>query len=165
MGFKRIILIGVDLASPRSDANQAGSFRRAMTESFSPNYFAKGVQIWQLPEPRHLAVGYNFAREACRKVKAVSAGCDRRRQLDFQPSRQLRNSLVARDIYYSLLPTATTEQKELASSFARSVGQYEPPVIGSIVAVTFPNHWWKNFIAARIWEVSSGWRRVWRYLT
>ena len=46
--------------------------------------------------------------------------------LDFQPSRQLRNSLVARDIYYSLLPTATTEQRELASSFARSVGQYEP---------------------------------------
>ena len=36
--------------------------------------------------------------------------------LDFQPSRQLRNSLVARDIYYSLLPSATTDQRELASS-------------------------------------------------
>ena len=57
--------------------------------------------------------------------------------LDFQPSRQLRNSLVARDIYYSLLPSATTEQRELASSFARSVGQYEPPVIESIVALTY----------------------------
>ncbi|MDD2921008.1 MAG: hypothetical protein PHQ36_01870, partial [Anaerolineales bacterium] len=42
--------------------------------------------------------------------------------LDFQPSRQLRNSLVARDIYYSMLPSATNEQRELASSFARSVG-------------------------------------------
>ncbi|MBK7320019.1 glycosyltransferase family 39 protein [Candidatus Villigracilis affinis] len=72
--------------------------------------------------------------------------------LDFQPSRQLRNSLVARDIYYSLLPTATTEQKELASSFARSVGQYEPPVIESIVAVTFLATGGENFIAARIWE-------------
>ena len=52
--------------------------------------------------------------------------------LDFQPSRQLRNSIVARDIYYSILPSATTEQRELASSFARSVGKYEPPVIESI---------------------------------
>lgn len=72
--------------------------------------------------------------------------------LDFQPSRQLRNSLVARDIYYSMLPTATAEQKELASSFARSVGQYEPPVIESIVAVTFLVTGGENFIAARIWE-------------
>ena len=72
--------------------------------------------------------------------------------LDFQPSRQLRNSLVARDIYYSMLPSATAEQKELASSFARSVGQYEPPVIESIVAVTFLVTGGENFIAARIWE-------------
>ena len=57
--------------------------------------------------------------------------------LDFQPSRQLRNSIVARDIYYSILPSATTEQRELASSFARSVGKYEPPVIESIVAYTY----------------------------
>ena len=54
--------------------------------------------------------------------------------LDFHPSRQLRNSLVARDIYYSILPSATTEQRDLAASFARSVGKYEPPVIESIVA-------------------------------
>jgi 4-amino-4-deoxy-L-arabinose transferase-like glycosyltransferase len=72
--------------------------------------------------------------------------------LDFQPSRQLRNSLVARDIYYSLLSTATTEQRELASSFARSVGQYEPPVTESIVAVTYLFTGGENFIAARIWS-------------
>ena len=72
--------------------------------------------------------------------------------LDFQPSRQLRNSLVARDIYYSLLPTATTEQRELASSFARSVGQYEPSVTESIVAVTYLFTGGENFIAARIWS-------------
>ncbi len=72
--------------------------------------------------------------------------------LDFQPSRQLRNSLVARDIYYSLLPSATTEQRELASSFARSVGQYEPPVIESIVAVTYLITGGENFLSARIWS-------------
>ena len=72
--------------------------------------------------------------------------------LDFQPSRQLRNSLVARDIYYSLLPSATNEQRELASSFARSVGQYEPPVIESVVAVTYLATGGESVAAARIWE-------------
>jgi 4-amino-4-deoxy-L-arabinose transferase-like glycosyltransferase len=57
--------------------------------------------------------------------------------LDFHPSRQLRNSLVARDIYYSILPSATAEQRELAQSFARAVGKYEPPVIESIVAYSY----------------------------
>ncbi len=72
--------------------------------------------------------------------------------LDFQPSRQLRNSLVARDIYYSLLPTATTEQRDLASSFARSVGQYEPPVTESIVAITYLFTGGENFVVARVWS-------------
>ena len=72
--------------------------------------------------------------------------------LDFQPSRQLRNSLVARDIYYSLLPTATTEQRDLASSFARSVGQYEPPVTELIVAVTYLFTGGENFVVARVWS-------------
>ncbi len=70
--------------------------------------------------------------------------------LDFHPSRQLRNSLVARDIYYSILPSATDEQRDLAASFARSVGKYEPPVIESIVAYT-----WlitgENIAVARVW--------------
>jgi hypothetical protein len=70
--------------------------------------------------------------------------------LDFHPSRQLRNSLVARDIYYSILPSATAEQRDLAASFARSVGKYEPPVIESIVAYT-----WlitgENIAVARVW--------------
>ena len=71
--------------------------------------------------------------------------------LDFHSSRQLRNSLVARDIYYSLLPSATTEQRELASSFASAVGRYEPPVIESIVAVTYLFNGGENFVSARIW--------------
>jgi 4-amino-4-deoxy-L-arabinose transferase-like glycosyltransferase len=72
--------------------------------------------------------------------------------LDFHPSRQLRNSLVARDIYYSLLPSATTEQRELSASFARAVGQYEPHVIESIVAVTYLFSGGESFAAARVWE-------------
>lgn len=73
--------------------------------------------------------------------------------LDFHPSRQLRNSMVARDIYYSLLPSATPEERELASSFARSVGKYEPPVIESIVAYTY-------LITAENIAVARGWMTV-----
>jgi len=72
--------------------------------------------------------------------------------LDFQPSRQLRNSLVARDIYYSLLPSATTDQRELASSFASAVGKYEPPVTESIVGVTYLFTGGENYFSARIWS-------------
>ena len=71
--------------------------------------------------------------------------------LDFHPSRQLRNSLVARDIYYSILPSATTEQRDLAASFARAVGKYEPPVIESIVAYTYLVTG-ENIAVARVWS-------------
>lgn len=73
--------------------------------------------------------------------------------LDFQSSRQLRNSLVARNIYYSILPTATDEEKALTKSFARSVGQYEPPVIETIVALSYFVTGGETIVAARIWEV------------
>ena len=71
--------------------------------------------------------------------------------LDFHPSRQLRNSLVARDIYYSILPSATTEQRDLAASFARSVGKYEPPVTETIVAYTYLVTG-ENIAVARVWS-------------
>jgi 4-amino-4-deoxy-L-arabinose transferase-like glycosyltransferase len=72
--------------------------------------------------------------------------------LDFHPSRQLRNSLVARDIYYSLLPSATPSQRQLAASFANTVGKYEPPVVESIVAVTYIFTGGENIASARVWE-------------
>lgn len=71
--------------------------------------------------------------------------------LDFQPSRQLRNSLVAREIYYSVLLSATDEQKILSQSFADSVGKYEPPVIESIVAYSYLITGGENIAVARIW--------------
>lgn len=72
--------------------------------------------------------------------------------LDFHPSRQLRDLLVTRDIYYSMLPSATTEQRDLANTFANSVGKYEPPVIESIVAVTYFFTGGENIASARVWE-------------
>jgi 4-amino-4-deoxy-L-arabinose transferase-like glycosyltransferase len=72
--------------------------------------------------------------------------------LDFQPSRQLRNSLVAREIYYSLLPTATNEERALTKDFASSVGQYEPPIIESIAAFSYFIAGGETIVVARIWE-------------
>ena len=48
--------------------------------------------------------------------------------LDFHSTRQLRNSLVARAIYYDLLPNADPQKRALADSFQRAVGRYEPPI-------------------------------------
>jgi Dolichyl-phosphate-mannose-protein mannosyltransferase len=57
--------------------------------------------------------------------------------LDFQQTRQLRNSLVARAVYYDALPSADPAKRLLADSFRRAVGQYEPPITESIVGYTF----------------------------
>jgi 4-amino-4-deoxy-L-arabinose transferase-like glycosyltransferase len=57
--------------------------------------------------------------------------------LDFHSTRQLRNFLVARSIYYNLLPNADPQQRALAQSFYRAVGQYEPPITETIVATTY----------------------------
>lgn len=71
--------------------------------------------------------------------------------LDFQPSRQLRNSLVAREIYYDVLPSVTEEQRGLATSFANAVGKYEPPVIETIVAYSYFLTGGENIAVARVW--------------
>lgn len=57
--------------------------------------------------------------------------------LDFHPTRQLRNSLVARSIYYDAWPQASSEQKSQAQTFRRAVGLYEPPIVESLVGFTY----------------------------
>ncbi len=57
--------------------------------------------------------------------------------IDFHPTRQLRNAIVARSIYYQLLPDADETTRQQAEAFGRSTGQYEPPILESIVAFTY----------------------------
>ncbi len=71
--------------------------------------------------------------------------------LDFHSTRQLRNSLVARAIYYDLLPSATAQQRSLAQSFRRAVGTYEPPISESLTAVTFLVTGGESFAVPRIY--------------
>ena len=72
--------------------------------------------------------------------------------LDFHTSRQLRNSIVARDIYYQLTPNADQQKKQLAASFANSVGHYEPPIIESVVGITYRVLGKESYAIPRIWE-------------
>ncbi len=57
--------------------------------------------------------------------------------LDFHSTRQMRNSLVARAIYYDLKADANPAQRLQAETFRRSVGTYEPPILESLVGATF----------------------------
>lgn len=71
--------------------------------------------------------------------------------LDFHPTRQLRNSLVARAVYYDSLPNADPEKRALADSFERAVGQYEPPITETIVGLTFHLIGGESFAIPRIY--------------
>lgn len=57
--------------------------------------------------------------------------------LDFHYTRQLRGAIIARGIYYGMLPEADPELREDAIAWGRSTGQYEPPILESLVALTY----------------------------
>lgn len=57
--------------------------------------------------------------------------------IDFHPSRQLRNAVIARSIYYQILPNADPELRQKAIALANAAGRYEPPILETIVAWTY----------------------------
>jgi hypothetical protein len=57
--------------------------------------------------------------------------------IDFHPTRQLRGAIIARGMYYEMLPSADPALREQAISFWYSTGQYEPPVLEKLVAYTY----------------------------
>lgn len=72
--------------------------------------------------------------------------------LDFHPTRQLHNALVARSIYYRWLPDVEPEKREAAIAFGNAVGQYEPPLIETLVALTYYGIGREDIAVARLWE-------------
>ncbi len=72
--------------------------------------------------------------------------------LDFHSVRQLRNSLVARAVYYNLLPDADPQKRALANTFANAVGRYEPPITESLVGWTYTWTGGENIAIPRIYE-------------
>lgn len=71
--------------------------------------------------------------------------------LDYHQTRQLRNALVARAIYYRLSPGADPGKAALAQSFARAVGQYEPAIVESLAGATFLLTGGETFAVPRIY--------------
>lgn len=66
--------------------------------------------------------------------------------IDFHPTRQLRGAIIARGMYYEMLPDADPEMREQAIAFRFSTGQYEPSILEKIVAYTYlfagEEFWW-----------------------
>jgi hypothetical protein len=56
--------------------------------------------------------------------------------IDFHPTRQLRGAIVARGMYYEMSPSASPDIRQRAMAFWRSTGQYEPPILERLVAIT-----------------------------
>ena len=57
--------------------------------------------------------------------------------VDFHATRQLRGAMIARGMYYEMLPEADPETREMAIGFGSTTGQYEPSIIEKIVAYTY----------------------------
>ncbi|MEJ2758107.1 MAG: glycosyltransferase family 39 protein, partial [Anaerolineales bacterium] len=57
--------------------------------------------------------------------------------VDFHPTRQFRGALIARDIYYRLLPDADPQKQALASELSAGLEEFEPPVLDFVVALGY----------------------------
>ncbi len=57
--------------------------------------------------------------------------------IDFHPTRQLRGAIIARGMYYEMLPTVDESLRQKAVAFWRSTGQYEPSILERLVAVSY----------------------------
>lgn len=57
--------------------------------------------------------------------------------IDFHPTRQLRGAIIARGMYYEMLPNADPALSQRALAFWQSTGQYEPPILERLVAFTY----------------------------
>lgn len=70
--------------------------------------------------------------------------------IDFHATRQLRGMIVARGIYYSLLPGADPDLRQQAQAFQASTGQYEPPILETLSALAYLLAGQEIFWVARI---------------
>ena len=57
--------------------------------------------------------------------------------IDFHPTRQLRGAIVARGMYYEMQPDADPDMRQKAINYWASTGEYEPPFLERIVALTY----------------------------
>lgn len=80
--------------------------------------------------------------------------------IDFHPTRQLRGAIIARGMYYEMLPEADPEQRQQAIAFWHSTGQYEPPILEYLSALTYlvigkEVNWIARFYNSIFWIVAA----------
>lgn len=81
--------------------------------------------------------------------------------LDFHPTRQLRGMIIARSIYYHILPNTDASKRDLADAITRSTGRYEPSILETIVAYTYrlagSEIWWVARIYNTLFWLIAAW--------
>jgi len=73
--------------------------------------------------------------------------------LDFFPQRQLRGAIIARGIYYQLLPSADPTLRDQAVYLANTMDPREPSVFEGLVAVTYLITGGEHLWIARIYSI------------
>lgn len=80
--------------------------------------------------------------------------------LDFHPTRQLRGAIIARGMYYQMLPNADPALVQTAVQLANSTGQYEPSILEKIVAYVYlwsggESAWAARVVNTIFWTIGS----------
>ena len=80
--------------------------------------------------------------------------------LDFHPTRQLRSAIIARGMYYQMLPDADEDTRRQAIAFGSSTGQYEPSILEYLVARTYlllgqETLWVSRVFTSLFWIISG----------
>jgi 4-amino-4-deoxy-L-arabinose transferase-like glycosyltransferase len=73
--------------------------------------------------------------------------------LDYFPQRQLRGAIIARGIYYQLLPSVNPATRDQAVFLASTMDPREPPVFEGLVAVTYLVTGGEHLWVARIYAI------------
>ena len=80
---------------------------------------------------------------------------------DFHPTRQLRAAIIARGMYYEMLPSADPVLREQASHLRLILKSYEPQVFERLVALTYlatgGEHLWIARLYAILFWCLGGW--------
>ena len=80
--------------------------------------------------------------------------------IDFHPTRQLRSAIIARGIYYKMLPNADPALRQQALQAWNSTGQYEPSILEYMVALTYrftggEKLWVARIINSLLWLIGG----------
>ncbi len=80
--------------------------------------------------------------------------------LDFNPTRQFRGAVVARSIYYQLVPSSDAYIQQQALSARNSVSDLEPPILETVVALGYllaggEYLWIARIITSLLWVLAA----------